>query len=40
MEAEISGIRRPAKLVLATPLVGEVDFAALFDDLGEPDGLS
>ena len=36
MEADPSGIRRPANQVLSTPLVGEVDFAALFRDLDEP----
>jgi Uma2 family endonuclease len=36
IEADPSGIRRPAGLVLATPLVGEVDFAALFAELDEP----
>jgi Uma2 family endonuclease len=29
MEADRSGIRHPANLVLATPLVVEVDFAAV-----------
>ncbi len=36
IEADASGIRRPAGLVLATPLVGEVDFAILFAELDEP----
>ncbi|HTX37084.1 MAG TPA: Uma2 family endonuclease [Bryobacteraceae bacterium] len=36
IEADASGIRRPAGLVLATPLVGEVDFAVLFAELDEP----
>jgi len=36
VEAGALGIRRPASLVLATPLAGEVDFAALFAELGEP----
>jgi Uma2 family endonuclease len=36
IEADPSGIRRPAGLVLATPLVGEVDFASLFAQLDEP----
>ena len=36
MEADQSGIRQPANQVPATPLVGEVDFAALFRDLDEP----
>ncbi|MBI2680036.1 MAG: Uma2 family endonuclease [Candidatus Solibacter usitatus] len=35
-EAGQSGVRRPAGLVLATPLVGEVDFAPLFAELDEP----
>lgn len=30
MAADHSGIHRPPGLVLSTPLVGEVDFAALF----------
>ena len=29
-------IRRPATQVLATPLVGEIDFASLFERLAEP----
>ena len=36
VEAVPAGIRKPAGLVLATPLVGEVDFAALFQQLDEP----
>jgi Uma2 family endonuclease len=36
IEADPSGIRKPAAKVLATPLVGEVDFAALFQQLDEP----
>jgi Uma2 family endonuclease len=36
IEADPSSIRRPAGLVLATPLVGEVDFASLFAKLDEP----
>jgi Uma2 family endonuclease len=36
IEAGRAGIGRPAGLVLATPLVGEVDFAALFAELDEP----
>lgn len=36
IEADQSGIRRPAGLVLSTPLVGEVDFATLFAELDEP----
>jgi len=35
VEAGPAGIRRPATQVLATPLVGEVDFAALFEKLGQ-----
>ena len=36
VEADAAGIRRPAGLVLATPLVGEVDFALLFEELDKP----
>jgi len=36
VEASQTGIRRAAGLILATPLVGEVDFAELFRELGEP----
>jgi Uma2 family endonuclease len=36
VEADQAGIRRPASQVLATPLVGEVDFALLFQQLDEP----
>ena len=36
MEADQSGIRLQADQVLSTPLVGEVDFAALFRELDEP----
>jgi Uma2 family endonuclease len=36
IEADPAGIRRPAGLVLATPLVGEIDFASLFAELDEP----
>jgi Uma2 family endonuclease len=35
VEADQSGIRRPAAQTLATPLVGEVDFALLFRQLDE-----
>lgn len=35
VEASPAGIRRPATQVLATPLVGEVNFAALFQELDE-----
>ncbi|HTS26417.1 MAG TPA: hypothetical protein VMH81_11125 [Bryobacteraceae bacterium] len=36
MEVVQGGIRRPQGSVLATPLVGEIDFASLFDKLDEP----
>jgi len=36
IEADQSGIRRPATLKLSTPLVGEVDFGLLFQQLDEP----
>ena len=36
VEADQAGIRRPASQVLATPLVGEIDFALLFQQLEEP----
>lgn len=36
VEAAQAGIRRPATQVLATPLVGEVDLAAVFEKLGRP----
>jgi Uma2 family endonuclease len=36
VEADQAGIRRPASQVLATPLVGEIDFALLFQQLDEP----
>ena len=35
IEADQSGIRRPGGQVLATPLVGEIDFADLFQQLDE-----
>ena len=35
-EADAAGIRRPPTQVLATPLVGEIDFASLFQQLDEP----
>ncbi len=35
-EADQAGIRRPATQVLATPLVGEIDFGVLFQRLGKP----
>ena len=38
VEANQAGIRRPAAQTLATPLVGEVDFARLFQQLDEPAG--
>jgi len=34
--ADQAGIRKPATQVLSTPLVGEVDFKALFQQLDEP----
>jgi Uma2 family endonuclease len=36
VEADQAGIRRPASRLLATPLVGEIDFALLFQQLDEP----
>lgn len=36
IEADQTGIRRPAALVLATSLTGEVDFKPLFLQLDEP----
>ena len=36
VEADQAGIRRPARQLLATPLVGEIDFALLFQQLDEP----
>ena len=36
IEAGETGIQRPRSLVLATPLVGEVDFGSLFAELDEP----
>ena len=36
VEADQSGIRRDTSLKLSNPLVGEIDFAALFDQLDEP----
>ena len=36
VEADHAGIRRVTNLKLSTPLVGEVDFAQLFEHLGEP----
>ncbi len=36
IEADQRGIRRPATLTLSTPLVGEVDFGLLFQQLDEP----
>jgi len=36
VEADQNGIRQPETLVLSTPLVGEVDFAELFQQLDEP----
>jgi len=36
VEADQAGIRRPGTMALATPLVGEIDFAPLFQQLDEP----
>jgi Uma2 family endonuclease len=36
IEVDETGIRRPAGRVLSTPLVGEIDFASLFQQLDEP----
>jgi len=36
VEADQSGIRRPAVKMLSTPLVGEIDFVPLFQQLDEP----
>jgi Uma2 family endonuclease len=36
VEADQSGIRQPEIQVLSTPLVGEIDFASLFEQLDEP----
>ena len=36
LEVDRAGSRRPSSHVLATPLVGELDFAPLFRDLDEP----
>lgn len=36
IEARPNGIRRPASLILSTPLVGEIDFTSLFAELDEP----
>jgi len=36
IEADQAGIRRPAALKVSTPLVGEVDFGLLFQQLDEP----
>jgi Uma2 family endonuclease len=36
IEADPSSIRKPASLVLRTPLVGEIDFASFFRKLDEP----
>ena len=36
VEAGEGAIRRPASLILSTPLVGEVDFAELFQEMAEP----
>jgi Uma2 family endonuclease len=36
VEADQNGIRQPATPMLSTPLVGEMDFASLFEQLDEP----
>jgi len=36
VEADDAGIRRVSSLKVSTPLVGEVDFTHLFEQLGEP----
>ena len=36
IEADQAGIRRPPTLKLSTPLVGEIDFGLLFQQLDEP----
>jgi Uma2 family endonuclease len=36
VEADQRGIRQPETQLLATPLVGEIDFASLFAQLDEP----
>ena len=36
VEADPAGVRRPPTLLLATALVGEIDFAELFRQLDEP----
>jgi Uma2 family endonuclease len=36
VEADQNGIRQPETQLLTTPLVGEIDFAALFAQLDEP----
>ena len=36
IEADHAGIRRPSTLTLVAPLVGEVDFGLLFQQLDEP----
>jgi Uma2 family endonuclease len=36
VEADRTGIHKPPSLVLSTPLVGEIDFAAFFRELDEP----
>jgi Uma2 family endonuclease len=36
VEADGSGIRKVASQKLSTPLVGEIDFAPLFEQLDEP----
>ena len=36
VEADRSGIRKVTSQKLSTPLVGEIDFATLFEQLDEP----
>ncbi len=36
IEADKDGIRRVMSLKVSTPLVGEVDFGLLFEELDEP----
>jgi hypothetical protein len=36
IEADQAGIRRSVALKLSTPLVGEVDFGSLFQQIDEP----
>lgn len=36
LQVDSTGIHRPAGTILSTPLVGEIDFALLFQQLDEP----